>query len=188
MTHIASQVLSVFLMITYSDVLFFVLAGFILACAFIVVFSKNIIHSAFSLLGVFAGVAGLYGILTANFIMAVQILVYVGGVLVIILFAIMLTRGIQDARQSNPSTGLVTASIVGLIVAVILITIAVTFPWQTKPIGEATSSVPLIGNALLDKYLIPFEILSVLLLAALIGAIMLVRKEIKSENLNEEQE
>ncbi len=188
MTHIASQMLSVLLMITFSDVLFYILAGFIIACAAMVAFSKNIIHSAFSLLGVFAGVAGFYGLVSANFIMAIQLLVYVGGVLVIILFAIMLTRGIQDVRQSNPSTGLITASIVGSIVAVILIVIAVSFPWQTKSIGEATSSVPQIGNALLDKYLIPFEILSVLLLASLIGAVMLVRKEIKSENLNEEQE
>jgi NADH-quinone oxidoreductase subunit J len=170
-------------MITFPGVLFFILAGFILACAVIVVFSKNIIHSAFSLLGVFAGVAGLYGLVVANFIAAVQLLVYVGGVLVIILFAIMLTRGIQDARQSNPSTGLIAANLVGVIVAVILITIAVTFPWQTKSVTEIASTVPLIGNALLDKYLIPFEILSVLLLAALIGAVMLVRKEIKSENL-----
>jgi len=182
MTQIASQALS------YADVLFYILTGFILMCALVVVFSKNIIHSAFSLLGVFAGVAGLYGLIVANFIMAVQLLVYVGGVLVIILFAIMLTRGIKDARQSNPSTGLITASIVGGIVAILLIAVAVTFPWKTQTMTDTSSTVPRIGNALLDQYLIPFEVLSVLLLAALIGAVMLVRKEIKSENLTEEQE
>jgi NAD(P)H-quinone oxidoreductase subunit 6 len=182
MTQIASQALS------YADVLFYILAGFILTCAAFVAFSKNIIHSAFALLGVFAGVAGMYGLIVANFIMAVQLLVYVGGVLVIILFAIMLTRGIQDVRQSNPSTGLVTASLIGLAVAVMLITVAIGFPWKTTAVGETSSSIPLIGNALLDKYLIPFEVLSVLLLAALIGAVMLVRKEIKNETTSKEHE
>ncbi len=171
--------------ITFPDFVFFFLAALVLGCAIIVVYSKNIVHSGFSLLGTFAGVAGLYGLLSANFVAAVQVLVYVGGVLIVILFAIMLTRGIQEAKASNPSTGRVPASLAGLVVAAMLIAIAVSFPWKTKAIAETASTVPQIGHALLDTYLIPFEILSVLLLAALVGAVMLVRKEIKSDREQE---
>ncbi len=168
--------------ITFPDLVFFFLAVLILGCGFVVVYSKNIVHSGFSLLGTFAGTAGLYGLLSAHFVAAAQVLVYVGGVLIVILFAIMLTRGIQEAKASNPSTGLIPASIAGLVVASMLIVIAVSFPWKTKALTEAASTVPQIGHALLDTYLIPFEILSVLLLAALVGAVMLVRKEIKSDS------
>ncbi len=177
----------VILTVTFPDLLFFFLAGLILACSVLVAFSRNIIHSAFCLLGVFTGVAGLYGLLSANFLAAVQILVYVGGVLIIILFAIMLTRGIQDARHSNPSNGLVSACVIGAVVAVVLITIAIGFPWKIKPVGEVASTIPGIGDALLGHFLIPFEVLSVLLLAALVGAVHLIRKEIKSEEKGEGQ-
>lgn len=187
MTHLTGHTVPVILAVTFPDLLFFFLAGLILVCSLMVAFSRNIIHSAFCLLGVFTGVAGLYGLLSANFLATVQILVYVGGVLIIILFAIMLTRAIQDARHSNPSTGLVSACVIGAIVAAILIIIAVGFPWKVKPVGEVGSTVPGIGEALLGRFLIPFEVLSVLLLAALVGAVHLIRKEIKSEEKGEGQ-
>ena len=171
--------------LSFPDILFYLLAVMILICGSIVVFSKNIVHSAFSLLGTFTGVAGLYGLLTANFIAAVQILVYVGGVLIIILFAIMFTRDIQDAKDSNPARGLVSASFFGLLVAILLLIIVLKFPWPVKTPTDHGSTVPQIGDALLGKYLIPFEVLSLLLLAALIGAVMLVRKEIKPGEVKE---
>jgi NADH:ubiquinone oxidoreductase subunit 6 (subunit J) len=171
--------------LTFADILFYLMAVLIISCAAIVVFSKNIVHSAFSLLGTFTGVAGLYGLLTANFLAAVQILVYVGGVLIIILFAIMLTRNIQDAKDSNPSSKLIPALLVGTLVCTCLILIALGYPWPVKTITETQSSVPQIGDALLGKYIILFEVLSLLLLAALIGSVMLVRKEIKPEEAKE---
>ena len=173
--------------LTFPDILFFVFAVVIIGCGAVVVFSRNIIHSGFSLLGTFAGVAGLYALLSANFLAAVQILIYVGGVLIVILFAIMLTRGIQDAKKSNPSTGLIPATLLAIVIAAVLIFIAVSFPWKSNPPVAAAATVPLIGNALLDKYLIPFEMLSLLLLAALIGAVMIVRKEIKNDESKEVQ-
>jgi NADH-quinone oxidoreductase subunit J len=152
----------------------------------VVVFSKNIVHSGFALLGTFAGVAGLYGLLSANFLAAVQILVYVGGVLVVILFAIMLTRNIQESRLSNPTRKLPLAGVFGLVIAALLVIIAVNFPAAggTKP-SENFYGIGQIGNALLGKYLIPFELLSLLLLATMIGAVMMVRKEIKPEETRE---
>jgi len=103
-------------------------------------------------------------------------------VLVVILFAIMLTRDIQNVSDSNPTNGFLPATMLGLAIAVVLVFIALSYPWPTAPFVEAKPTTPLIGNALLDKYLIPFEVLSLLLLAALIGAVMLVRKEIKEDN------
>ncbi|HPR87074.1 MAG TPA: NADH-quinone oxidoreductase subunit J [bacterium] len=167
--------------LTIPDILFVLFAVVSLLCGVIVVYSRNIVHSGFALLGTFAGVAGLYGLLSMTFLAAAQILVYVGGVLIVILFAIMLTRGIENTGQSNPSRGVLPATILGVIAAALLIYVAVTFPWQVKTPAEIEASVPPLGNALLGAYVVPFEALSLLLLAALVGAVMLVRKEIKSD-------
>jgi NAD(P)H-quinone oxidoreductase subunit 6 len=167
---------------TIPDILFGLFALLALACGVIVTYSRNIVHSGFALLGTFAGVAGLYGVASSPFLAASQILIYVGGVLIVILFAIMLTRGIENAGQSNPSQGVIPATLVGLIAAILLIVVAVTFPWQVKPLTEVESSVSPLGHALLGRYLIPFEAISLVLLAALVGAVMMVRKEIKTEN------
>jgi NADH:ubiquinone oxidoreductase subunit 6 (subunit J) len=173
--------------ITFPDLLFLVLSAIAVGCGLIVVYSRNILHSGFALLGTFAGVAGLYGLLSANFLMAVQILVYVGGILVVILFAIMLTRSIENADYSNPSQGIIPATLAGLVIIGSLIYIAMNYPWKVRPLASQGSTVAAIGNELLGPFLIPFEVLSVVLLAALIGAVMLVRKEIKNGESKEKE-
>ncbi len=167
--------------VTVPDILFYLFSLMILACGVIVVYSRNIVHSGFSLLGTFAGVAGLYGLASSTFLAAAQILVYVGGVLIVILFAIMLTRGIENANRSNPSQGVVPATLLGVIIAALLIFVAVSFPWQIRTVAETTDSVSPLGNALLNQYVLPFEFLSLVLLSVLVGAVMLVRKEIKPQ-------
>jgi NADH-quinone oxidoreductase subunit J len=174
--------------ITFPDLLFIVFAVITIGCGLIVVYSRNILHSGFALLGTFAGVAGLYGLLSANFLMAVQILVYVGGILVVILFAVMLTRSIENAGNSNPSKGIIPATLGGLVIASALIFIAVKYPWKVLPPTSQNSTVAAIGNELLGVYLVAFEILSVVLLAALIGAVMLVRKELRNGESPMEEE
>ncbi len=167
--------------VTVPDILFYLFSLMILACGVIVVYSRNIVHSGFSLLGTFAGVAGLYGLASSTFLAAAQILVYVGGVLIVILFAIMLTRGIENANRSNPSQGVVPATLLGVIIAALLIFVAVSFPWQIRTVAETTDSVSPLGNALLNQYVLPFEFLSLVLLPVLVGGVMLVRKEIKPQ-------
>ncbi len=167
---------------SFPDLLFYVFAALAFICGLIVVYSENIVHSGFALLGTFAGVAGLYAILESDFIAAAQFLVYVGGILIVILFAVMLTRGIKNVEISNPSVGLLPATILGVIIAVSLSTIAVKFPFRIKADPNTSSIVNSLGEVLLGKYLIPFEVLSLLLLAALIGSVMLVRKEIKNNS------
>src|SRR6476661_1463554 len=106
-------------MLPLSAVAFLALAGLTLGSAGVVAFSKNIIHSTLALLGTFLGIAGLYITLSADFLAATQILVYVGGTLTLILFAVMLTSRIEEMKVSNPSGGLFAAF--GLVAALLLV-------------------------------------------------------------------
>lgn len=159
-------------------VIFYLVAAVTVASAAMVAFSRNIIYSAFSLLGAFAGVAGVYVFLGADFVAAVQVLIYVGGILVLILFAVMLTHRITDVQITNRAAGripalLIVATLLGLLIHTIRET-----PWvKAKEILYAPTSAK-IGDLFLDSYLLPFELASVVLLAALIGAVVLARKEV----------
>ena len=160
-------------------VVFYLIALLVVASAAMVAFSRNIIYSAFSLLGTFAGVAGIYVFLGADFVAAVQLLIYVGGILVLILFAVMLTHRITDVQITNRAAGrLPGLIIVGIFLTLLIETIYKT-PWvKAKEIAYAPTSAK-IGDLFLQDYLLPFELASVVLLAALIGAVVLARKEIK---------
>lgn len=161
-----------------SVVAFLVLAALTLGSAGIVAFSKNIIHSALALLGTFLGIAGLYVTLSADFLAATQILVYVGGTLTLILFAVMLTSRIEDMKVSNPQTGIAAAF--GLIAVALLVLGKVAtetnWPSETKPAVPSTAKL---GHAFLGEYLLPFEVGSVVLLAAMIGSVVLARRAVK---------
>lgn len=164
-----------------STAVFYLIAAITVGSAIIVAFSRNIIYSAFSLLGTFMGVAGLYAFLGADFVAAVQVLIYVGGILVLILFAVMLTHRITDVQITNRAAGRIPALIVvGVFVALLAQTVRET-PWARvkEVLYEPTTSK--IGDLFLENYLLPFELASLVLLAALIGAVVLSRKEIKEQ-------
>jgi NAD(P)H-quinone oxidoreductase subunit 6 len=162
-----------------STAVFYLVAILTVGSAFIVAFSRNIIYSAFSLLGTFAGVAGLYVFLGADFVAGVQLLIYVGGILVLILFAVMLTHRITDVEITNRAAGRIPALIItGLFVYLLIETVRQT-PWvKVKEIVYQPTTAK-IGDLFLESYLLPFELASLVLLAALIGAVVLSRKEIK---------
>ncbi|MBI4957416.1 MAG: NADH-quinone oxidoreductase subunit J [Myxococcales bacterium] len=164
-------------------VAFYGLAALCLASAAVVAFSKNIIHSALALLGTFLGVAGLYVMLRADFIAATQVLVYVGGTLTLILFAVMLTAKIEEMKVSNPSQGLVAGFALVTGVLLILGKVATTAStWvDRKPATTTNPSTARLGHAFLDDYLLPFEVGSVVLLAAMIGAVVLARRAVRRE-------
>src|SRR5713226_907273 len=105
----------------FSTALFYLIAIVTVGSAAIVAFSRNIIYSAFSLLGTFAGVAGLYVFLGADFVAAVQLLIYVGGILVLILFAVMLTHRITDVQITNRAAGKIPALIIVAILVALLV-------------------------------------------------------------------
>jgi NAD(P)H-quinone oxidoreductase subunit 6 len=162
-----------------STAIFALIAAVTVGSAMMVAFSRNIIYSAFSLLGTFAGVAGLYIFLGADFVAAVQLLIYVGGILVLILFAVMLTHRITDVEITNRATGRIPALVVIAVFVYLLVQAVRETPWvKAKQIVYAATTGN-IGDLFLDSYLLPFELASLVLLAAMIGAVVISRKEIR---------
>ena len=163
---------------TLFDIIFYAFAAFTLVSAAIMVVSKNIIHSAVGLLFSFFGVAGIYVLLAADFLAVVQILVYVGGILILLLFGVMLTQRITSVDMRTGTLQLVPAILAVAGVFVILFRVISKTSWNIVPEAEAQFSptAEKIGNLLMTDFLIPFEIVSVLLLAALVGAAFIARK------------
>jgi len=148
--------------------------------AFGVVLLPNIVYSAFLLGGVFLSVAGLYLLLNASFVAAAQVLVYVGAVNVLILFAIMLVNKREDLSDIP---GLALRRVLSAAVCVglflLLVRVAVTTPWALPgPASIGEEATIRIGEHLFSDYLLPFELASVLLLMAMIGAIVLARRDV----------
>ncbi len=157
-----------------------VLGLMMLVSALGVVLLSNIVHSAFLLGMTFVSISGIYILLNAGFVAAAQILIYVGAVNVLILFAIMLVNKRQDF-QPVPAVVLRKAltAIVCLGLFVLLSSIALTTPWvlsSAAPAGD--SAIVIIGEHFFSDFLLPFELASVLLLMALIGAVVLARRDI----------
>ena len=163
-----------------ADAVFFLFAVMTIGGAAGTAFSRNIIYSAWSLLFAFLGVAGLYVFLGADFPAVAQVLIYVGGVLVLILFAIMLTKQIgEDPKLTNAHLQLPAGAALAAVTVATLAYTAFMAPWKTvaSPSYDPTSAG--LGVAFLTEYLLPFEFASVVLLAALVGAVVIARKEIK---------
>ncbi len=164
------------------SIAFWVLTAVTIGSAAIVVFAKNIMYSAFSLLFTFFGIAGLYVLLNADFIAVTQIMIYVGGILVLIIFGVMLTSKITQIEFKGGLTGKMQLGITGfatLILAFTLITVFLNTNWFMKgnPNEVALSTVNDIGQMLLTQYLIQFEVASVLLLVAIVGASLIARRK-----------
>ena len=162
-----------------STAVFYLVAIITVGSAIVVAFSRNIIYSAFSLLGTFAGVAGLYIFLGADFVAAVQLLIYVGGILILILFAVMLTHRISDVEITNRAAGRIPAVIITGVFLVLLLQTLRDTPWVKVKEVLYQPTTAKIGDLFLQTYLLPFELASLVLLAAMIGAVVISRKEIK---------
>jgi len=159
--------------VVLSYIAFFALAGLTLFSALAVVTLRNLLRSALALVVTFIGVAGLYLLLQAEFIAAVQVLLYVGAVTVLILFAIMLTERLMEARlRQFTGKWWLAAPLVLLLLALIVVSLLGAV-WVERP-KEALPAEPVasLGQVLMTRYVLPFEIASVLLLVALVGAIV----------------
>ena len=168
--------------IAYSTELicFLILSAVIVSGSLAVVLLENIVYSAFLLGGVFMAVAGLYLLLNASFVAAAQILVYVGAVNVLILFAIML---VNKKEKLKPIQGLKTRKLIsggvcgGLLI--LLLRVSITTEWKLPgPTSIGEEATERIGEHLFTDYLLPFELASILLLMAMIGAIVLARRDV----------
>jgi NADH:ubiquinone oxidoreductase subunit 6 (subunit J) len=156
-------------------VVFWGFAALTLASAAVVVLSRALIYSAFALLATFFGVAGLYVLLGADFLAATQLLIYVGGILVLLLFGVMLTHRIHDLDLRGGTIQLASGVIVALGLFVILAALALKTEWPAVERAPAPTTAE-IGRLFLGKFLLPFEAASVLLLVALMGAALIVRR------------
>lgn len=164
-------------------IIFSAISAITLASAAVVAFSRNIIYSAFALLGVFAGVLGLYILLSADFVAIIQLIIYIGGILILILFAVMLTAKIDMAsgrrklvnRAMSPVAAFIGMAAFGYLMWKIL----AKSVWMQRLTQVHVPTTEKIGNILLQKYLLPFEIVSLLLVLVLVGAVVLARREVK---------
>ena len=199
------------------SIVFYILAIIVVVAGFVTVTRPNLLHAALALMVVLIGVAGFYVLLSADFLAAVQVILYVGGVLVLIIFAIMLTEKLAERKLAavNEQKGL--AVVVSLAVLLLLlaglggavykvyvpkhsvemvapeievdiseekgklktsVTDTATGPPAKAPLwqGKEGSSAA-IGEALMTDFVLPFEVASILLLAAIVGAILFTRKE-----------
>src|SRR5437762_1452317 len=167
-------------LIHLADLIFYIFAVMTVAGAAGCAFSRNIIYSAWSLLFAFLGVAGLYVFLGADFPAVTQVLIYIGGILVLILFAIMLTKQIgEDPKLTNAHLALPAGAALAVVTIGTLTYMAVMAPWKIEPVQSYQPVSAALGIAFLTEYLLPFEVASVVLLAALVGAVIIARKEIK---------
>jgi NADH-quinone oxidoreductase subunit J len=162
---------------TPEAVVFWVLALVTVVSAAVVVLARSLIYSAFALLFTFLGVAGLYFLLGADFLAVTQMLIYVGGILVLLLFGVMLTHKIYDLDLKSEVTQFVPGLIVAAGVFVILAATAVRTPWAAGPGRPPAPTTEPIGQLFMGRFLLPFEAASILLLVALIGAAMIVRRK-----------
>lgn len=161
-------------------ILFYLFAVITLASACVVVFSRNIVRAAFALLFAFFGVAGIYVFLLADFIAVTQLLIYVGGILVLILFGVMLTSRQIDVDVKTGTIQTIPATIIVAALAGTLVGVFWSTDWHIAPqLHDTDTTASQIGGLLLTQYLLPFEIASVILLVALVGAAMIARREKK---------
>jgi NADH:ubiquinone oxidoreductase subunit 6 (subunit J) len=169
------------------QILFVFVSVFTISAALIVVTNRNLFHAALALMASFLGVAGLYVLLEAGFLAAAQLSVYIGAISILVIFAIMMTRRLMQAVEtpfnSQHGLGLVTAVVTLGVFAFVIGGYWPLAPDEAVPLAARTpvgdailrDSVEAIGRALVsaDAYVIPFEVASVLLLGALIGAILI---------------
>ncbi|MFB3786967.1 MAG: NADH-quinone oxidoreductase subunit J [bacterium] len=164
------------------SLIFYFLAVIVLASAAFTAFAPNLVHAAFSLLFTFFGVAGLYLLLGADFVGISQVLIYVGGILVLLLFGVMFTSNLAGVVVKQVLQFRWGIAFLVILFAALAPMIYIT-PWPVMPDPGSKaleSTVTPIGQILLTRYLLPFEVASLLLLVALIGAVVIARGEPKS--------
>ena len=171
---------------TAQQIIFILISAFTLISALVVVVDRNLFRAAVALMASFLGVAGLYVLLDAGFLAVAQLLVYIGAISILVIFAIMMTRRLMQTTESpfnsQPVWSLVAAVLAFALLAVVLIS---TWPSTDYPGAPPVppdvmrGNVQVLGQLLVspDYFVIPFEVASVLLLAALIGAVVIARPE-----------
>ncbi len=162
---------------TAEAVTFYLVAGAAALAAIGCVVATNIVRMAMCLLGTLGAVALLYFLLAANFLGVIQLIVYAGGTLIVIVFGVMLTSRTYGEKLVARLPGRIAGMLVGLALLSGLVAIVLRAPWKGEGAEAAAFSVGQLGEALLTTYLLPFELASVLLLAVMIGAAYLAQPD-----------
>lgn len=169
------------------QIIFFVLSAIILTSAIAVVTLRNLFHAALALMASFLGVAGIYVLLEAGFLGMAQLLVYIGAISILIIFAVMMTRRMMQT-QETPYNAQVIAALIGTLISMVILFVVISRLYPLTPSADTLlssapqvdpvmmeSSIARLGRSFVsaDAYVLPFEIASVLLLAALVGSIFI---------------
>ena len=175
-------------LIPFKDILFCATAVIMVAAALLTVLAKNILHSAVALISTFFGTAVLYFLLSAEFIAVAQVMVYIGGVIVFVVFTILLTSRLGERVQETSRPRKIAAFVFSLLIAILSVGILKEFGMVLQNQTEDFATLAAIGKRLLSPdeagFLLPFEAISLLLLISLIGAVTIAR--IPSDDKNEE--
>ena len=159
------------------DIIFYLFAALTLISAFFVVTNRNIVYSAFFLMFTFVGVAGIYVLLGADFVAIVQLIVYVGGILILMLFGVMLTNKITNVEIKTGTINIYPAVIgVGLLSGALLAAL-INSSWRVFPTETPLPTTKALGIMLISEYALVFELLGIILLIALIGAASIARRD-----------
>lgn len=160
--------------------LFYILSAITLATAFMTIISKNPIHSAIYLVLCFFTIAGHYLMFNAQFLAIVHIIVYSGAIMILMLFTIMLMNLNQEDEKNKSVLSRIAAVVSFCLVAFVLLAVFV----KSQPVineykvsGQDYQSIKVLGQVLLNEYMVPFECASILLLVSMIGAVLLSKKE-----------
>ncbi|HEY6192926.1 MAG TPA: NADH-quinone oxidoreductase subunit J [Bacteroidota bacterium] len=160
------------------DAVFYFFGLITLVSAWIVVSSRNIVYSAFALLFTFFGVTGLYVLLSADFLAIAQLLIYVGGILVLLLFGVMLTNKVVNVDIKTGTMGTIPALILAGSTGGALFAVFYATDWRiVRGAPQAPTTTDALGQMFMTTYLLPFEVASIALLVALIGAALIARRE-----------
>lgn len=158
-----------------TDITFYFIALSLCVFAFLTVVSRDVFHCAVWLALTLLSISGIYFYLGAGFLGVIQILVYVGGIITLFVFAIKLTAHIGDAAIRQTNEQVIPSGIVVLILFYFLIKIVVSSPWAKIDPQAPVLSLKELGASLMTTYLLPFEFISLLLLAVMVGAIVIGR-------------
>ena len=162
---------------TLTDLAFWVLSVMLVGSALAVVLSKNLFHAVLWLALALTGTAGIFLLLNAEFLAAVQLLLYAGGIITIVVFAIVVTERLVGERLSQTNRGVVSGALVASALLVVIVNTLMQRELPSTPLPQLNDITRLMGEQVLTTFVLPFELLSLLMLVAMLGAIYFARPE-----------
>ena len=162
---------------TLSVLAFWVLSVLLVGSALAVVLSKNLFHAVLWLALALTGTAGIFLLLNAEFLAAVQLLLYAGGIITIVVFAIVVTERLVGERLSQTNRGVVSGALVAIALLAVIVNTLMQRELPSTPLPQLSDITRLMGEQVLTTFVLPFELLALLMLVAMLGAIYFARPE-----------